>query len=101
MTKIPDWTKYYRVDTIVECYSITKETERELLRVADEVMPGGPYGGEPPGEDSWPEPDAKRDEPYKLNKIWKLLSAGVQAELEARVRKRFERDGLFIVPSEG
>jgi hypothetical protein len=72
----PDWTKYVRVDVIIECRPISKETERELLQ----AMPNA-YGGEAPGENDWPEPDAKRDEPYKLARIWDKLSASAQADI--------------------
>jgi hypothetical protein len=65
----PLWAKFWRVDTVIECLPILKETEEELLR----LMPTA-YGGEAPGEDDWPEPDAKRDEPYKLVRIWDQLS---------------------------
>jgi hypothetical protein len=75
------WGKFVRVDELVECYDIKKSTEQELLRVADENMPGGAYGGELPGEDDWPEPDAKRDEPYKLVKIWDKLSDEAKADI--------------------
>lgn len=74
---IPEWTKYVRVDQMIECYDIAKATEKALL----EAMPDA-YGGEGPGEDDWPEPDAKRDEPYKLSKIWTKLSRECQQDLQ-------------------
>lgn len=74
--RMPEWAKYRRVDEMVECYPISRATEKELL----EKMPDA-YGGEPPGEDDWPEPDAKRDEPYKLSKVWDQLSVQAQEDL--------------------
>ncbi len=79
---IPEFARYVRVDTVVECYGVSKETERELLR----LMPDA-YGGEAPGEDDWPEPDAKRDEPYKLSKIWIKLSEEVRENILAAYRE--------------
>lgn len=73
----PEFTKFVRVDTVIECYGIGKETERELLA----KMPDA-YGGEAPGEDDWPEPDAARDEPYKLSKIWDKLSPEARQDIE-------------------
>lgn len=67
--RMPTELRYRRVDEIIECYGISKETQAELL----ELMPEA-YGGDPPGEDDWPEPDSARDEPYKLAKIWSKLS---------------------------
>ena len=77
MKTTPEFAKYLRVDTIIECYPISKATEQALLQ----AMPDA-YGGELPGEDSWPEPDALRDEPYKLAKIWAKLSATVRQDIE-------------------
>ena len=72
----PEWAKYVRVDTIIECWAIDKPIENALLI----AMPDA-YGGEGPGEDDVPEPDAKRDEPYKLTKCWNKLSDDVQNAL--------------------
>lgn len=83
--KQPWWARYKRVDVLVECFPISKESERELL----EKMPEA-YGGEPPGEDDWPEPDAKRDEPYKLDKVWDRLSEACQLDLIAAYEKETE-----------
>lgn len=85
---IPEWTKYVRVDAIIECYEIGKETMQALLK----AMPDA-YGGEAPGEDAWPEPDAKRDEPYKLSKIWTKLGPATRQDIElarANMDRRFE-----------
>lgn len=71
---IPPELEYTRVDVVVECFSIRPETERELLLLAEEHMPGGAYGGVPPGEDDWPEPDRSADRPYALACIWEFLS---------------------------
>ena len=84
---VPEWTKYRRVDEVVECFPIRKETERELL----ELMPDA-YCGEPPGEDDWPEPDAKRDEPYKLSKVWGKLSKEAMEDL-MRAHGKESEDG--------
>lgn len=75
---MPEWTKYVRVDEVIECYSIQDSTQKSLL----EAMPNA-YGGEPPGEDDWPEPDAARDAPYKLSKVWDSLSSTVKDDLIA------------------
>ena len=75
---VPEWTRYIRVDTVIECYDIPNTTQAELLS----LMPNA-YGGEPPGEDDWPEPDAKRDAPYKLSNIWDKLSSGGKADILA------------------
>ena len=77
----PEWAKYYRVDTILECFKVSRTTAQELLRLADQHMPEGPYGGVPPGEDDWPEPDALRDTPYKLDQIWSKLSAQAREDI--------------------
>jgi hypothetical protein len=74
--KAPFWAQFRRVDEMIECYPISEETQRALL----EAMPDA-YGGEAPGEDDWPEPDAARDEPYKLSKIWDKLAQTVQEDL--------------------
>lgn len=71
-----EWTKYVRVDEVLECYDVSKETARELL----EKMPNA-YGGEVPGEDDWPEPDASRDAPYKLSVIWNQLSEAAKSDI--------------------
>ena len=73
---MPEFAKYVRVDTLLECYDLAKATDKALMQ----AMPNA-YGGEAPGEDSWPEPDAKRDEPYKLAKVWNKLSAEVQQDI--------------------
>lgn len=75
---VPEWTRYIRVDEVIECYDIPDTTSRELLA----LMPDA-YGGELPGEDDWPEPDASRDAPYKLSKIWDRLSSGGKADILA------------------
>lgn len=75
---MPDWANYVRVDELIECYPIKDSTQGELMR----AMPDA-YGGEPPGEDNWPEPDAARDAPYKLSKVWKLLDDTTKADLIA------------------
>lgn len=72
----PDWTKYRRVDVVIECMDVTRETRRALI----DAMPHA-YGGEEPGEDSWPEPDSKRDAEYKLSRIWNKISADAQADI--------------------
>lgn len=74
--QVPEWAKYRRVDDMVECYPISDETQKALL----EAMPNA-YGGEAPGEDDWPEPDAARDAPYKLSNIWDKLAQTVQEDL--------------------
>ena len=71
-----EWTKYVRVDEVIECYDILQATQTELL----EKMPNA-YGGEAPGEDDWPEPDAARDAPYKLSVIWNQLSEAAKADI--------------------
>lgn len=80
----PEWTKYVRVDQIIECYPISKDVEKALLV----AMPDA-YGGEGPGEDDWPEPDAARDEPYKLVKVWDKLSQEVREAIEAARAKEY------------
>lgn len=82
---LPEHAKYVRVDEIIECYAISRDTEKALLL----AMPDA-YGGELPGEDDWPEPDAKRDEPYKLSKIWAKLSDDVRADIAQAIAKRWE-----------
>lgn len=78
--QIPEWTRYVRVDQIIECFDVGEETRRALLAAAPDA-----YGGEGPGEDDWPEPDAARDEPYKLSKIWSKLSDEVRADVRHAV----------------
>lgn len=73
----PEFTKYLRVDEVIECYPVSDATTKALL----EAMPDA-YGGEAPGEDDWPEPDAARDEPYKLSKIWEKLSPAARQDIE-------------------
>jgi hypothetical protein len=80
--KMPEFAKYKRVDDMVECFPIKKETEKELL----EKMPNA-YGGETPGEDDWPEPDSSRDAPYKLSTVWSKLSSAAQEDLIAAYEK--------------
>ena len=82
----PEWTKYVRVDVIIECYEISKQTTEALLK----AMPDA-YGGEAPGEDAWPEPDAKRDEPYKLSKIWTKLDADSRLDIELARANQYRR----------
>jgi hypothetical protein len=84
--RAPDWARYVRVDELIECYPISKDVQAALLL----AMPNA-YGGECPGEDDFPEPDAKRDEPYKLFKVWKILHEDVQTALIAAYKK--ERGG--------
>ena len=103
--EMPEVLSYTRVDTIIEClplgaasgkkwphpeYSaISAEVQAKLL----EAMPNA-YGGEAPGEDDWPEPDAARDEPYKLSKIWDKLDEVTQQRLIAAVEQEYgERCG--------
>ena len=74
----PIWAEFRRVDELIECYPISKSTERELL----ELMPDA-YGGEPPGEDDWQEPDSWRDELYKLARIWDRLSGAAREDIVA------------------
>lgn len=74
----PQWAFIVRVDTLIECYEINNATNKELL----EKVPDA-YGGEAPGEDDWPEPDAKRDEPYKLDKHWSKLSKEARLDIVA------------------
>ncbi len=78
----PEWARYVRVDVIIECWDLERDCTKELL----EAMPDA-YGGDPPGEDDWPEPDAARDEPYKLSKCWDKLSPEVQGAL-ARYKEK-------------
>jgi hypothetical protein len=85
MTK-PEWTKYVRVDELIECYPISKEVKRALL----EAMPDA-YGGESPGEDDFPEPDAKRDAPYKLAVCWDKLAEPIQAAVAAAYQQAVGR----------
>lgn len=73
---MPEWAKYRRVDEVIETMPVSSATVRELL----EKMPDA-YGGEPPGEDSWPEPDSSRDAPYKLSVIWDKLSPEAQEDI--------------------
>lgn len=77
---IPEWTKYVRVDQIIECYDVSKETSQALMV----AMPAA-YGGveEVDLEDAWPEPDAARDEPYKLSKVWDRLAESVREDIVA------------------
>ena len=76
---------YWRVDEVVECLPIKKETEQELFR----LMPDA-YGGTAAGEDDWPEPDAKRDEPYRLQKIWNKLTPAAQVDISGAAETRFK-----------
>lgn len=92
MSHIPEFAKYVRVDAVIECYEISQSTTAALLT----AMPDA-YGGEAPGEDDWPEPDAKRDEPYKLSKIWRKLPAPVQADI---LRARDAAHGSTMRPRE-
>jgi hypothetical protein len=80
--KMPDMLLYTRVDVVIECYDISKETQKELL----EKMPDA-YGGDGPGEDDWPEPDHPRDKPYLIKNIWAKLSEPTQADITAAVKK--------------
>lgn len=74
--KCPAFARYVRVDQIIECYEVSRETRKALL----EAMPDA-YGGEGPGEDSWPEPDSSRDAPYKLNRCWSKLPLEAQEDI--------------------
>ena len=80
--KMPEQLEYTRVDVIIECYDVSKETHKELL----EKMPDA-YGGEAPGEDDWPEPDSRRDRPYMLKNIWAKLGKEAQADIVAACEK--------------
>ncbi len=74
--KLPPGAEFRRVDDVIECYDIGEETRRELM----EKVPDA-YGGDPPGEDDWPEPDAARDAPYKLKVHWHKLSDAAKADI--------------------
>ncbi len=72
-----EWTKYVRVDVVLECYDVSTETSQELLK----LMPDA-YGGDAPGEDDWPEPDHPRDAKYILSNVWDKLSAEAKIDIE-------------------
>lgn len=78
---IPAALAYVRVDQVIECYDVSKQTQAALL----EAMPDA-YGGEGPGEDDWPEPDAARDRPYRLANIWDGLGRNVQEDILGAVK---------------
>ena len=77
MSKVPEFAGYIRVDCIMECYDVSEETRKALLI----AMPDA-YGGDGPSVYAWPEPDAKRDAPYKLSKVWNILSEEVQEDIK-------------------
>lgn len=80
--ELPESARYVRVDTIIECYDVSKECEAVLLN----KMPDA-YGGKAPGEDDGPEPDHSRDNGYRLRDCWKDLPQYAQDELIAMFEK--------------
>lgn len=86
-TDIPAALTYWRVDEVIECLSFGEhrhEVEQALLTAMPEA-----YGGELPGEDDWPEPDASRDAPYKLSVVWGKLDTSIQGYVAEAAHKEF------------
>jgi hypothetical protein len=83
--KAPEWTKYVRVDEMIECFPIGKDTQRALM----EAMPNA-YAVPEPGEDAWPEPDSEREAPFKVSTIWDKVTPDVQTDLDKAYREERE-----------
>ncbi len=81
--RIPMWTKYYRVDEVIECFTLGANRQsitKELLTLMPNVYDSHP--DDPDGEvgkNEWPEADSHKDR--KLSCIWCDLSLDTQTVL--------------------